>query len=351
MDQQTIWKPINHPDILPGYLVSPQGYIKFKGMNDKDAIIEPSYHSTNGYDFMLLNNKDMTLQLFPLDDIIAYSYIPIPESLKDKPIKVSHINGDTRDISLDNLRWVEDIEEWRVCTYPGVKPDMYEVSSWGRVRNKKTGNDVKAVFHQGYKDVVLKTDLGWKSIRHHRIIGWMYVPNADITYVINHINGTKNTNKPKNLEWVPSSINVKHAYMSGLKRQLFKTKNPNSKIDCLKAKMIYDELVKTSGNIRKTYDKLKSIIPNLTYTIVLNIKHNNTSWLRDNNQNTNHFKKREFVSKEIIVEIAKLLRDKNGDISSVYDEIHRKYPNISQSYISKIKNKYIHSDITDTIFQ
>ena len=114
MNQQIIWEPVNHPDILQGYLVSPEGYIKASGMKDEDAITSPSYHSTNGYDFMLLNNKDGNLQLFPLDDIIAMAYIPIPESFKDKPIKVSHINGDTRDISLDNLQWVEDIEEWRV---------------------------------------------------------------------------------------------------------------------------------------------------------------------------------------------------------------------------------------------
>ena len=91
MDQQIIWKRVNHPDILPGYLVSPEGYIKAEGMKDEDAITSPSYHSTNGYDFMLLNNKDGKVQLFPIDDIIAMAYIPIPESLKDKPIKVSQM--------------------------------------------------------------------------------------------------------------------------------------------------------------------------------------------------------------------------------------------------------------------
>ena len=88
MNQQIIWKQVNHPDILQGYLVSPEGYIKALNMKDEDAITKPSYHSTNGYDFMLLNNKDGNLQLFPLDDIIALTYIPIPESFKDKPIKV-----------------------------------------------------------------------------------------------------------------------------------------------------------------------------------------------------------------------------------------------------------------------
>ena len=135
MNQQIIWEPVNHPDILQGYLVSPEGYIKASGMKDEDAITSPSYHSTNGYDFMLLNNKDGNLQLFPLDDIIALAYIPIPESFKDKPIKVLHINGDTRDISLDNLQWVEDIEEWKWVKWKNILSNRYEVSSFGRVRN------------------------------------------------------------------------------------------------------------------------------------------------------------------------------------------------------------------------
>ena len=169
MNQQITWKQINHPDILPGYLVSAEGYIKASGMKDVDAIKEPSYRSTNGYDFMLLNNKEIRLQLFPLDDIIAYAYIPIPESLKGKNVKVSHVNGDTRDISLDNLQWVEDVEEWRICTYPGVKPDMYEVSSWGRVRNKGS-LDTRTIGlnSQGYFRIVIDG----REYRVHRLVAW-----------------------------------------------------------------------------------------------------------------------------------------------------------------------------------
>ena len=349
MDQQIIWKRVNHPDILPGYLVSPEGYIKAEGMKDEDAITSPSYHSTNGYDFMLLNNKDGKVQLFPIDDIIAMAYIPIPESLKDKPIKVSHINGDTRDISLDNLQWVEDIEEWRVCTYPGVKPDMYEVSSWGRVRNKKTNNIVKKIYHQGYFDIVLRMQNGWKSIRHHIIIGYQYISNDINGLIINHINGDKTYNIPKNLEWVSHSMNTKHAYFSGLKQKLFKSDNPNSKINSFDAEIIYDTLIKNSGNVKKTYDELKSEIPKLTYTIVLNLKNNNSAWLTDKKQAT-LFKKREFVSESVIIAIAKELCDNGGNIQRTYDNIHALYPDITKSYISKIKNRYIHANITCQYF-
>ena len=196
MNQQIIWKEITHPDILPGYLISPEGYIKAKDIKDDDCIKEPSYHSTNGYDFVLLNNKETRLQLFPLDDIIAMAYIPIPVSLKGKNVKVSHINGDTRDISLENLQWVEDIEEWRVCTYPGVKPDTYEVSSWGRVRNK--GSSVTRIVGlnaHGYLRIVIDGS----EYRAHRLVAWEFC-KFDLEFSsnhVNHINGKKTINVPK----------------------------------------------------------------------------------------------------------------------------------------------------------
>lgn len=38
------------------------------------------------------------ISLFPIDEIIGYTFIPIPEDLIDKPKIINHINGDTRDI-------------------------------------------------------------------------------------------------------------------------------------------------------------------------------------------------------------------------------------------------------------
>ena len=131
MNQHLMWKPVNHPDILPGYLVSPEGYIKANGVKDEDVITSPSYQSTNGYDFMSLINKDGRVQLFPIDDIIAMAYIPIPISLKDKPLKILHINGNTRDISLNNLQWTEDIEENGEYVHtPGLNPICMKYHHW-----------------------------------------------------------------------------------------------------------------------------------------------------------------------------------------------------------------------------
>ena len=285
MNEQIIWKPVNHPDILPGYLVSPHGYIKAEGMKDKDAITSPSYRSTNGYDFMLLNNKDGKVQLFPIDDIIAMAYIPIPESLKDKPIKVSHINGDTRDISLDNLQWVEDIEEWRVCTYPGVKPDTYEVSSWGRVRNKKTKMIVNGHIGYGRNKYIMmclqqipiqkfnKIDRQHTFVK-HRLIAWEFLCHKNDITIVNHINGCKSHDMVKNLEWVTVSVNNSHAALTGLNKPLL-GESGGSKISENVAKSICEKLVLYNGSIAKTLNDIN--LENVTYGIICGIKYG-TCW-------------------------------------------------------------------------
>lgn len=341
-----IWREINYPQIAPGYVVSPDGYIKAQSIDDS-SMFTTNYHSTNGYDYVSLYNINGHIQLFPIDDIIALTYIPIPKELKEKLLKVIHINNDTRDISLNNLKWIEDVEEWRICTYPDIKPNTYEVSSWGRIRNIKTNEYIKLIPHQEYIDVRLLTNDGLKSIRHHRIIGWEFVLLRDLDKVINHINGIKSNNNPKNLEWVTSAENTRHAYYVGLKHKLYKSNNPNAKITLSDATTIFDELIKNNGNIKQTYELLKNSIPQLTYVIVLDIKNGNSSWLTDVD---NPFTKRKFVSDNTIIDIANSLLMHQGHIPSVYNELKNRYPKLTKSYISKIKNKYRHSDITDNIF-
>ena len=286
MNQQIIWKQVNHPDILPGYLISPEGYIKAEGINDDDAIKEPSYRSTNGYDFMLLNNKDGKVQLFPIDDIIAMAYIPIPESLKDKSIKVSHINGDTRDVSLDNLQWVEDIEEWRLINDPDICQNMYEVSSWGRVRNIGDMRLIESSCKE-YRIACLKSEIGKHIQRNiNRLVATFFIPmNSPSRCIVNHIDGCKYNDYYKNLEWVTYSENSRHGYILGLSDKRRGSDSPSSKINENIAELIWLTLIddpsmgddKTNGSPLKVVEKLKQRYPYITKAIVGNIK-KNRSW-------------------------------------------------------------------------
>ena len=337
MDQQLIWKPINHPDILPGYLVTPQGYIKAKGMNDKDAIKEPSYHSTNGYDFMLLNNKETNVQLFPLDDIIAMAYISIPESLKGRNVKVSHINGDTRDVSLDNLEWVEDIEEWRWVCDERVISNRYKVSNFGNILDVSKNVFInRHVNGAGYYNVNLLrstsgSDRNFITVQLHRLIAKAFLsysmcePN-----VVNHINGIKLNNVPKNLEYVSSLQNTRHAMLTNLKDHI-----PDETITYIRAmlkKWIYPRLVYEHID----HDKY----PEVNIQLIANVKRGNY-YNRGENQNINYHPGKMTVE-EIDMVRTILLNTKDHNCIEAYKCIdHDRYPHITLQMVKEIKtNKY-----------
>ena len=352
MNQHITWKQVNHPDILPGYLVSPEGYIKANDVDDKDCTKEPTYHSTNGYDFMLLYNKDKQLQLFPIDDIIALTYIPIPKELKHKPIKVLHINGDTRDISLDNLQWIEDVEEWRECTYPNVKPGMYEVSSWGRIRHiiKDRMYNNKVINSRGY---ITKNLLCIDNLYHafvmHRIACWEFCNKLNEEYnEVNHIDGDKIHNIPKNLEWVNHDINVKHAIKLNMTDHPRGDDCPVSKLNEDIVKIICKEFINNWGNAHNVYKTLLLQGYDITLKEIQHIKHKECwSWLSD-----------EFWSKEDLLKlhiekiniICKSLVLNRMDVNKTFDDLSSKIPFISKRFIQIIKYKEKYNDISDKYF-
>ena len=348
MDQQIIWREVTHPDIFPGYLVSPEGYIKSKGTSDKYAITKPSYRSTNGYDFMLLNNKDGNLQLFPIDEIVAIAYVHISSSLKGKNVKVSHINCDTRDITLENLEWVEDIEEWRVCTYPGVKPDMYEVSSWGRVRNISDHNiRTIGLNHNGYLRIVFDK----KEYRINRLVAWEFCKfNIDIKLNhVNHINGIKTNNVPKNLEVVSTQENTAHAKMTGL--TCSGDASPKATITNDICETICKLIVKHSGIISEVSKELIKKGIDVPLKIIQNIKEKQT-WIFISDK---YFKKDEYrsypkYSQKDVEEICKLNVLYPKQCKRIRNVARKRGINMSLSAVKRIVYKYAWCEISDKYF-
>ena len=189
------WKPLSHNQIRNGYYLSSYGRIRYE---DNDPY-EPTYHSSNGYDyslFVLKNNEgdpSRHQRLFPIDDLIGITFIPISEELENKPIRINHIDNDLRNNHINNLEWVEDVEEWKDVTYPGVKPGMYEVSSLGCVRNKVTQLILSpAINHKGYMFVGLRGSISTHPITRsiHRLVIMSFIPISDSSnYQVNHIDG------------------------------------------------------------------------------------------------------------------------------------------------------------------
>lgn len=276
MNQHTLWKEIKHPQIKPGYYINEIGEVYHE--NSPDVITKADYHATNGYDFILLCDNTALEQprLFPIDDLMAMTFIPIPDELKDKRVKVSHINGDTRDNLLDNLQWVEDIEEWRVCTYPGVKPDTYEVSSWGRIRNieKDLVYSSASVNSRGYTTTTLLSINGRvKSVTFHKMVAYHFLSNPNDYKEINHIDCVKTHNWVKNLEWCTHQMNMDHMNKNNL---VSHPKGSDIAHALLNEEIVEDickEFIRFWGRSESVYKYMKHKCNTLTLKQIQHIKH------------------------------------------------------------------------------
>lgn len=118
-------------------------------------------------------------------------------------------------------------EIWRnVQGYEGI----YEASSLGRV--KSLDRYVKSNFDRtrlakgsikkaskkenGYRVVCLYKDNNKKMWYVHRLVALAFIPNFKNLPEVNHIDGDKNHNYVKNLEWVTDRDNQLHALKTGL---------------------------------------------------------------------------------------------------------------------------------------
>ena len=95
--------------------------------------------------------------------------------------------------------------------------ENYEISNYGRVRNRATGKMRSTHDDQrGYEQVNLYTNGKKHSCKVHRLVANAFIPNPDNLPQINHIDGNKWNNCADNLEWCSQADNLTHDRENGL---------------------------------------------------------------------------------------------------------------------------------------
>ena len=337
---KVIWKYINNDLIIPDrYMISSN--IEFK---DIKSNFEPMiYHSSNGYDFVLLELNEKTLMrydkyeselmLFRIDLLVADTFIPIPKELIGKKLDVEHIDGDTHNCNVDNLKWIEDIEIWKPITYNNITQNKYKISSHGHVKLIKDESiHPFYINHSGYLVTTLttvnprksKNDYKYDTSRFvHRLVTHEFYGDSDLQ--VNHINGIKFDNHYKNLEYTTGYENRRHAMITHLR---YSEMNQND-LD-----MIYT-LLERYRSTDVVYEMIYRQYPHITHHMIHDVKGGRYDHRVD------FSKHRKLPAYRIHVDEIDMIRDKlieyNGNSKKVYQNLHDDYPFISLAIIHHIK--------------
>jgi hypothetical protein len=172
------------------------------------------------------------------------------------------------------------MENWKdIKGYEG----LYQVSDLGRVKRLAGKCIAKAGKFRTVSESILTTfpnktrynylyvnlnNRGIRQFRVHRLVALHFIPNTYNLSQVNHIDGDKNNNTVKNLEWCTGLENMRHSFKIGTHKTRKGIDAPNTKLNLEKVKIIKERLQnKESGrSIAKDF--------NISEGMVSLIKHN-----------------------------------------------------------------------------
>jgi hypothetical protein len=101
----------------------------------------------------------------------------------------------------------------------------YLISNEGIVKNPKG-----RLLYGSDKDGYIRTFVGYKPMRAHRLVALAFVKNPNNYNEVNHIDGNKKNNHASNLEWCSRSHNTKHSFEIGLNKARRGAESAKSKL-------------------------------------------------------------------------------------------------------------------------
>lgn len=97
--------------------------------------------------------------------------------------------------------------------------ENYAISNFGNIKNTKTNKILKTrANYKGYLKTNISINGKLQTVFPHRLVAQMFINGNKNKLQVNHIDGNKQNNNVKNLEWCTASENIKHAYKLGLNK-------------------------------------------------------------------------------------------------------------------------------------
>lgn len=143
---------------------------------------------------------------------------------------------------------MEECEDWRkIESY-----ENYEVSTFGNVKNSKTGRILKAYNRGCYYCVGLSKNCKLITLDIHRLVAKTFIPNPENKSQVNHKDKNSLNNKISNLEWNTNKENSIHR-SAGVKQ------TTNQNLEIYKINLYTNEILEKYNSIS---DAAKSIKEN-----------------------------------------------------------------------------------------
>ena len=156
-------------------------------------------------------------------------------------------------------------ELWKEVELHGLQ---YKVSNYGKVIGKR-GIVKQRINSDGYPTITVGKMENRTSMRVHRIVATLFIPNPNNLPEVNHLDCDRQNSRADNLEWTTHQDNVTHSQKLGnYKGRQVGEKNIRSRLteeDVIDIRLMFDNGLMTQKELSEAYNIGWSTVHNIVF--------------------------------------------------------------------------------------